>query len=166
MFIFEGDLDELALWIDKNFPQSKIFLNQSTDIHYHRNLKAKFFRKFEDSGINVGQKSLTGSHVNIDDCYVPIRSSVIDELPELFPNQGINVKVGTGWGKEGKKLSSNAEFLFDDGEVMPISFEQKLGFAKAFFPGVTVGDPEVRTIFDALIKIQRMCYNDLVYVAG
>ena len=50
LFIFEGDLDELALWIDKNFPQSKIFLNQSTDIHYHRNLKAKFFSKFEDSG--------------------------------------------------------------------------------------------------------------------
>ena len=50
LFIFEGDLDELALWIDKNFPQSKIFLNQSTDIHYHRNLKAKFISKFEDSG--------------------------------------------------------------------------------------------------------------------
>ena len=50
LFIFEGDLNELALWIDKNFPQSKIFLNQSTDIHYHRNLKAKFFNKFEDSG--------------------------------------------------------------------------------------------------------------------
>lgn len=47
LFIFEGDLDELALWIDKNFPQSKIFLNQSTDIHYHRNLKAKFISKFE-----------------------------------------------------------------------------------------------------------------------
>ena len=50
LFIFEGDLDELALWIDKSFPQSKIFLNQSTDIHYHRNLKAKFISKFEDSG--------------------------------------------------------------------------------------------------------------------
>ena len=50
LFIFEGDLNELALWIDKNYPQSKIFLNQSTDIHYHRNLKAKFFNKFEDSG--------------------------------------------------------------------------------------------------------------------
>ena len=50
LFIFEGDLHELALWIDKGFPQSKIFLNQSTDIHYHRNLKAKFFNKFEDSG--------------------------------------------------------------------------------------------------------------------
>ena len=80
---------------------------------------------FNDSGINVGQKKLTGSHVNIDDCYVPIRATVIDELPELFPNQGINIMVGTGYGKEGKKLHSNAEFLFDDGEVIAISFEQK-----------------------------------------
>ena len=80
--------------------------------------------KFE-GGINIGQTKLTGSHVHIDDCYIPIRSSIIDELPELFPNNGINIKVGTGWGKEGKKLSSNAEFLFDDGEVMAISFEQK-----------------------------------------
>ena len=48
----------------------------------------------------------------------------------------------------------------------PLSFEQKLGFAKAFFPGVSVGDPEVRTIFDALIKVYNMGYTDLVYVAG
>ncbi len=49
LFIFEGDLNELALWIDKNFPQSKIFLNQSTDIDYYRNLRDKFISKFEDS---------------------------------------------------------------------------------------------------------------------
>ena len=48
----------------------------------------------------------------------------------------------------------------------PLSFEQKIGFAKAFFPGVNVGDPEVRTIFDALNKIYAMGYTDLVYVAG
>ena len=30
---------------------------------------------FDDSGINVGQKKLTGSNVHIDDCYVPIRSA-------------------------------------------------------------------------------------------
>ena len=81
--------------------------------------------KFEDSGINVGQKSKTGSHVNINDCYVPIRSELIDQLPDLFPNKGINIKVGSGYGREAKKLTSNAEFLFDDGEVIEISFEQK-----------------------------------------
>jgi len=80
---------------------------------------------FQDSGINVGQKSLTGSHVHIDDCYVPIRASLIDQIPQLFPNNGINTKVGTGYGKAAKKINGNAEFLFDDGTVMQISFEQK-----------------------------------------
>ena len=63
--------------------------------------------KFEDSGINVGQKGKTGSHVNINDCYVPIRSALIDQLPDLFPNKGINIKVGSGYGREAKKLTSN-----------------------------------------------------------
>lgn len=79
---------------------------------------------FSDSGINIGQKKLSGSHVNINDCYLPIRSALIDQLPSLFPNNGININSGKGWGKFGKKLTSNAEFLFDDGEVMSISFEQ------------------------------------------
>ena len=80
---------------------------------------------FHDSAINIGQKNLSGAHVNINDCYVPIRAALIDSLPELFPNDGINTKVGKGWGKDSKKTKPNAEFLFDDGEVMDISFEQK-----------------------------------------
>ena len=35
LYVFEGDLVRLAKWINKNFPQSKIFLNQSTDIGYY-----------------------------------------------------------------------------------------------------------------------------------
>lgn len=80
---------------------------------------------FHDSGINIGQKKLTGSNVHIDDCYVPLRPSLIDELPELFPNNGINIMVGSGYGRDKKKPKSNAEFLFDDGEVIAITFEQK-----------------------------------------
>jgi len=79
---------------------------------------------FHDSGINVGQKNLSGAHVNINDCYVPIRVEIIDSLPELFPNNGIHTKVGAGYGKAAKKKKPNAEFLFDDGEVIDISFEQ------------------------------------------
>jgi len=86
-------------------------------------LKASTGRFEERSGLNVGQAQKTGSHVNINDCYVPIRVSIIDELPELFPNRGLNLNAGTGWGNDSKKSKSNAEFLFDDGEVMPISFE-------------------------------------------
>ena len=81
--------------------------------------------RFEDSGINVGQKKLTGSHVNINDCYVPIRSELIDAIPDLFPNKGLNPNVGKGYGAAAKKRKATAEFLFDDGEIMEISFEQK-----------------------------------------
>ena len=76
-------------------------------------------------GINIGQEKLKGHHVHINDCYVPLRPAIIEELPELFPNQGVNVMVGTGWTRNKKKPKSNAEFLFDDGEVMAITFEQK-----------------------------------------
>ena len=88
---------------------------------------------FEKSGININktgkkrinQKGKKVSHVNINDCYVPIRSSLIDKLPDLFPNKGINVNIGSGWGRDKKKSTTNAEFLFDDGEVIEINFQQK-----------------------------------------
>ena len=46
LYVFEGDLDRLAKWINKNFPQSKIFLNQSTDIGYYKDQHKKFIKEF------------------------------------------------------------------------------------------------------------------------
>ena len=48
----------------------------------------------------------------------------------------------------------------------PLSFEEKAGFAKAFFPEVTVGDSQVRTFFDAIKYVNSLGYNRLIYVAG
>ena len=79
---------------------------------------------FEDSGINIGQKSLTGSKVNIDDCYIPLRADLIDALPYLFPNKGINPMGGAGYARDRKRASHNAEFVFDDGKVMAMKFAQ------------------------------------------
>lgn len=87
-----------------------------------RSSKGEFEQK---SGLNVGQAKLSGSHVNINDSYIPLRKDIINELPELFPNNGVNKKIGTGYGAESKKRKPNAEFLFDDQEVMEMSFEGK-----------------------------------------
>ena len=48
----------------------------------------------------------------------------------------------------------------------PLPFEEKLRYAKFFFPNVTIGSPEVKTIIQALQKISELGYENLIYVAG
>lgn len=48
----------------------------------------------------------------------------------------------------------------------PLAFEDKLRYAKFFFPNITIGHPEVKTIIQALTKVYEMGYENLVYVAG
>ena len=48
----------------------------------------------------------------------------------------------------------------------PLQFQDKLRYAKFFFPNVTIGNPEVKTIIQALQKVETMGYTDLIYVAG
>jgi peptidoglycan hydrolase-like protein with peptidoglycan-binding domain len=48
----------------------------------------------------------------------------------------------------------------------PLSFEDKLRYAKFFFPNVTVGHPEVKTIIQAMQKLEQLGYDSVVYVAG
>lgn len=48
----------------------------------------------------------------------------------------------------------------------PLAFQDKLRYAKFFFPNVTIGNPEVKTIIQALQKVETMGYTDLIYVAG
>jgi hypothetical protein len=48
----------------------------------------------------------------------------------------------------------------------PLSFEDKLRYAKFFFPSINIGHADVRTPIQALQKINELGYTDLVYVAG
>jgi hypothetical protein len=48
----------------------------------------------------------------------------------------------------------------------PLAFADKLRYAKFFFPEVTIGNPEVKTIIQALQKIAALGYANLIYVAG
>jgi len=48
----------------------------------------------------------------------------------------------------------------------PLDFATKVKFAQQFFPGVTVGDQNVRTIIQALQKLDNMGYDNIIYVAG
>jgi len=61
-------------------------------------------------------------------------------------------------------------FLFlthtQDAKSNPLSFEDKMLYAKKMFPDITVGDAGVRTIIDAMKKLESMGYRDIIYVAG
>jgi len=48
----------------------------------------------------------------------------------------------------------------------PLDFATKIKFAQKFFPQVTVGDQNVRTIIQALQKLDNMGYDNIIYVAG
>jgi hypothetical protein len=48
----------------------------------------------------------------------------------------------------------------------PLAFVDKLRYAKFFFPNVTVGHPEVKTIIQAMQKLEELCYERIIYVAG
>jgi citrate lyase synthetase len=48
----------------------------------------------------------------------------------------------------------------------PLDFATKLKLAQAFFPNVTVGNNDVRTIIQAMQKLERMGYKHIIYVAG
>jgi nicotinic acid mononucleotide adenylyltransferase len=48
----------------------------------------------------------------------------------------------------------------------PLAFEDKLRYAKFFFPNVTIGNSEVRTPIQMMQKLEALGYTDIIYVAG
>ena len=48
----------------------------------------------------------------------------------------------------------------------PLDFPTKLKFVKSFFPTVNVGDQNVKTVIQALKKIESLGYDNIVFVAG
>jgi hypothetical protein len=48
----------------------------------------------------------------------------------------------------------------------PLSFTEKLRYAKFFFPEVTLGHPKVKTPVQALQMMQELGYENVIFVAG
>jgi hypothetical protein len=48
----------------------------------------------------------------------------------------------------------------------PLSFAEKVAYAKKFFPGINIGHQNVRTPVDALQMMQKLGYTDVVFLAG
>tara|TARA_B110000238_G_C15822338_1_gene309086 strand:+ start:52 stop:579 length:528 start_codon:yes stop_codon:yes gene_type:complete len=82
-------------------------------------------RKMQNAaGLNWGH----GNGHNSKDCgELRLRANLVRAIPGLFPNNGINLNIGSGQSHRNKK--ENAEILFDDGFVLDASFEGQGGSA-------------------------------------
>jgi len=76
-------------------------------------------RKMQDAaGLNWGH----GRGHNSKDCgELRLRSNLVRAIPGLFPNNGINLNLGSG--QSHRNTNEHAEILFDDGFVLDASFE-------------------------------------------
>lgn len=68
------------------------------------------------------------------------------------------------------KQQQGDHFLFlthtQNNKKDPLSFPQKKMYAMNIFKGITIGDDNVRTIIDAMKKLESLGYNKIKYVAG
>ena len=48
----------------------------------------------------------------------------------------------------------------------PLSYGQKLTYAKTSFPDVTIGDYEVKTVIQALQKLESLGYSNVIMIVG
>lgn len=68
------------------------------------------------------------------------------------------------------KAQPGDHFLFlthtQDIKSNPLSFADKVFYAEKMFPDIKIGDAGVKTIIDAMKKLQSLGYKDIIYVAG
>ena len=130
-----------------NPPKIKLYLHNAGDLRYTR------ISGFAEN-----------SHVNKNDSELSISTKLIDALPNFFPNDGVNIMVGKGHGKNAKKKLPNAIFKFNDGTTLDMSFEgtskgkyknirsfddnSKLGLYLREKVGIKSGEKFTKEIFD------------------
>ena len=79
------------------------------------------------SGINWGMAKLSGSHVNINDAYIPIPADSVDKYPQLFPVKQTAPLNLTSVFREGHRHNDTVEVIWDDGTEMTILLEGSRG---------------------------------------
>jgi hypothetical protein len=85
------------------------------------------------SGLNWGRAVLNGSHVSIDDAYIPIRREDIDKAPFLFPKKRA---IPLELTKEGHSARDNdpIEIIWDDGTRMQALLEGSQNLSGVKYP--------------------------------
>jgi hypothetical protein len=97
------------------------------------------------SGLNWGMARLTGSHVHIDDAYIPILKDNIRRFPHLFPPKLIFPREHV---EEGRRNRHNEaiEIIWDDGTTMRGLLEGNQNENGTIFPKQIASHPLKRSL--------------------
>lgn len=79
------------------------------------------------SGINWGMAKLTGSHVNINDAYIPIPAESADHYPQMFPVKQAGPVNLENVAREKHRHNDTVEVIWDDGMEMTVLLEGNRG---------------------------------------
>ena len=179
LYVFEGDLVRLAKWINKNFPQSKIFLNQSTDIGYYKDQHKKFIKEFssfkrlteyEDFGIQTKNHNRdnwsSNWHKIMNQSLVPppdISSAKRSKPSGLITFESFkktssaedlnNINIQLGGENEAKKLLMSFLEKRVDGYSSKMSSPSEAVYScSRLSPHITFGTLSIKTIFQEVQK--------------
>ena len=179
LYVFEGDLVRLAKWINKNFPQSKIFLNQSTDIGYYKDQHKKFIKEFssfkrlteyEDFGIQTKNHNRdnwsSNWHKIMNQNLVPppdISSAKRSKPSGLITFESFkktssaedlnNINIQLGGENEAKKLLMSFLEKRVDGYSSKMSSPSEAEYScSRLSPHITFGTLSIKTIFQEVQK--------------
>ncbi len=72
----------------------------------------------EKSGLNWGMAKLSGSHVNINDAYIPIPAELAKHYPDLFPVKKMAPEAIEGVVRKNHRDNDNIDIIWDDGVSM------------------------------------------------
>lgn len=97
----------------------------------------------EKSGVNWGMGAMGGSHVNINDAYIPIRTAFLKQYPLMFPPKQICPKGEAPRAKH--RHNDNIEIIWDDGTTMEGLLEgnaiKELNGRKGLYPKQIASTP-------------------------
>jgi len=179
LYVFEGDLVSLARWINKNFPKSNIFLNQTTDIGYYKNQYKKFIEEFsnfkrlteyEDFGIQtknhnrdnwssnwhriMNQSLVSPPEVSSSKRSKPSGLVAFESFKKTFSAEdlkNINIQLG-GEDKANELLSSFLEKRVEGYSSRMSSPSEAEYSCSRLSPHITFGTISIKTIFQ---EVQR-----------
>ena len=72
----------------------------------------------ERSGLNWGMAKLTGSHVNINDAYIPIPAELANHYPDMFPAKQTSPTKIDNVKRKDHRDNDSIDIIWDDGTTM------------------------------------------------